>query len=124
MKTSKRDWLLPLSIVSICLMSLCYAVHDKAQAADHIPPAYTAPQEQASELAVPSPQAAPPASLVVVTRCNQIVGIVAADTEGNLHPLSLEGLGDGKLKSIISRIAQRVVVDTGCPAEPDKQPIF
>lgn len=91
---------------------------------EHIPPAYTAEQAQASALAMPSPIAAKPSSLVIVTVCNQIVGIVAADTEGNIHPLNIEGLGDARLKSIIERVPQRIVVDAGCQTEPDRQPIF
>lgn len=73
---------------------------------------------------MPSPSAAKPSSLVIVTVCNQIVGIVAADTEGNIHPLNIEGLGDARIKSIIERVPQRIVVDAGCQTEPDRQPIF
>lgn len=110
--------------VSAAAITAAVAADTKPRTAEHVTPAYTAEQAQASALAVPAPAAAPPASLVVVTVCNQIVGIVAADTEGNLHPLNIEGLGDGRLKSILARVPQKVVVDTGCAAEPNRQPIF
>lgn len=109
-----------LAIIVIAAETLIW----KAAAAEHITPAFTPEQSQASALAVPTPNTAAPASIVVITVCNQIVGIVAADTEGNLHPLNIEGLGDARLKSIIARIPQRIVVDAGCQVEPDRQPIF
>lgn len=90
----------------------------------HVTPAYTAEQAQAAALAVPTPAASPPASLVVVTVCNQIVGLVAADAEGHLHPLNIEGLGEGRLKSIIARVPERIVVQAACPEQPNQQPIF
>lgn len=95
-----------------------------AQAGEKIPPAYVPEQSQASALAVPAPNAAKPVSVMVVTVCNQIVGIVATDDEGALHPLNIEGRGDSELKSLIARFSQRLVVDAGCKVEPDKQPIF
>lgn len=95
-----------------------------AAAAEKVTPAYVPEQSQASALAVPAPSAAEPVAVVVVTVCNQIVGIVASDTEGVIHPLNIEGLGDGQLKSIIAKFKQRLVVDAGCKVEPDKQPIF
>lgn len=108
-----------LALVVLAAEALIYA-----KAADHIPPAFVPEQSQAAELAVPTPAASPPASLVVVTVCNQIVGIVASDTDGHIHPLNIEGLGDGRLKSIIARVPERIVVQAPCLAEPDKQPIF
>lgn len=115
-----RTALTLLAIVVLLIETLIY----KATAGEPITPAYTPEQAQASALAVPTPNAAPPVSLVIVTVCNQVVGIVAADAEGNLHPLNLEGLGDGRIKSILARVPQRVVVATGCHAQPEQQPIF
>lgn len=108
-----------LALVVLACEALIYA-----KAADHIAPAYVPEQSQAAALAVPEPVSAPPASLVVVTVCNQIVGIVASDTEGHIHPLNIEGLGEGRLKSIIAHVPERIVVQAPCHAEPDKQPIF
>jgi hypothetical protein len=96
----------------------------KVMSAEPVTPAYVAPQEQASALAIPSQTMSPPVSIVVVTVCNQIVGVVASDSDGNVHPLNIEGLSDARLKLIIARISQRLVVDTGCKVEPDRQPIF
>lgn len=105
------------------LLILIAALAATAQAAEKVPPAYVAPQEQASALAIPA--AGPtPQSVVVVTVCNQIVGMVAADSEGAIHALNIEGLGDAKLKSIIAQFPRRLVVDAGCQVEPDHQPIF
>lgn len=95
-----------------------------AQAAEKIEPAYVPEQAQASAMAVPAPSAATPVTVVVVTVCNQIVGVISTDTEGMVHPLNIEGLGDSQLKSIIARFKQRLVVDAGCKVEPDRQPIF
>lgn len=123
MKPSLRQLIAPLTILAVCLLANVLAIVD-SNAAEKIAPAYTPEQSQASALAVPPPAQSPPASIVVVTVCNQIVGMVVADAEGNLHPLDIEGLGDGRLKSIIAKIPQRIVVDTGCATEPDRQPIF
>lgn len=106
------------------LLLLLAALAATAQADEKVAPAYVPEQAQASALAVPAPNVAEPVSVVIVTVCNQIVGVVTADSEGTVHPLNIEGLSDGRLKSIIAKFKQRLVVDTGCKVEPDRQPIF
>lgn len=123
MKPSLRQLIAPFAILAVCLFADVIAISD-SNAAEKVRPAYTAPQEQASALAVPSPSAPAPASIVVVTVCNQIVGMVVADVEGTLHPLNIEGLGRSQLQSVIDRVPVRLVIDAGCVAEPNKQPIF
>lgn len=50
-----------------------------------VPPAFTAPQEQASELALPAEAAFVPSSAVVVTACNNVRAVIVTDTAGGVH---------------------------------------
>lgn len=93
-------------------------------AGEKITPAHVYPQEQASALAVPTTDTSPPASVVLVTTCHEIVGVVVVDLEGSLHPMNLEGLSNTQVSRLITNIPQKLVVDTGCPADPNRQPIF
>lgn len=115
----------PIAIIlAVVFLLIAELLIYRSDAAEPITPAFTPEQSQASALAVPAPVSAPPASLVVVTLCNNVVGIVAADADGHLHPLNIEGLSEGRVRSIVARVPERIVVVTPCVTEPDRQPIF
>lgn len=115
-----------LLLVALSIVALSWGAPptDLPHSVEHIRPAYVLPQQQASALAVPDPKTAPPTGVVVVTNCHSIVGIVVSDSEGSLHPMNLEGLSNPQVSKLIDKIPQKLVVDTGCTAEPDRQPIF
>lgn len=94
------------------------------QAAEKVTPAYVPEQAQASALAVPAPATPAPVAVIVITACNQVVGVIATDATGTIHPLNIEGLSEEKLKAILASFQQLLVANTGCRAQPDKQPIF
>lgn len=107
-------------ITVLCLLLSGHAI--AAPSAEKITPAHVFPQQQAAALAIPAPNAL--TAVIVVTACNQVVGVVAVDNEGNIHPINIEGVGETKLKALLGTISQKLVVDTGCTAEPNRQPIF
>lgn len=113
-------YFLPLvaALVASFFVATCHA-------GEKVPPASALPQQaQASELAVPETPAAKPVAVLAVTLCNQVVGVVATDAEGALHPLNIEGWSDSQLKAVLASFGQKLAMDVGCPKEPDKQPIF
>lgn len=87
-----------------------------------VPPNFTAPQEQASNLAVPQPAEAAPSSVMAVIYCNKISGLAVIDTEGTIHPVSLEGMKPADVLKIMQSVpADRVkAANMGCPGNPAK----
>lgn len=87
-----------------------------------VPPAFTAPQAQASNLAVPVPGEPDPSSVIAVVLCNKIVGLAVVDTEGTVHPMNLEGFSGADVMKIMQQVpAGRVTsFNTGCPGNPSK----
>ena len=88
-----------------------------------IPP--TAPQGQASVLAVP-PQAAPvPASVILVVLCNNVIGIIVTDDRGTNHGIPMKGIDKQKADRITQSVpADHVLeVDVGCPGKLETNPI-
>lgn len=84
--------------------------------------AQTAPQEQASNLAVPPVKAADPSSVMAIVFCNKISGLAVIDTEGTIHPITLEGLKSADVIKIMQSVpADRVKsANMGCPGNPSK----
>lgn len=84
--------------------------------------AQTAPQEQASNLAVPPVKAAEPSSVMAIVYCNKISGLAVIDTEGTIHPIVLEGLKSADVIKIMESVpADRVKsANMGCPSDPSK----
>lgn len=71
----------------------------------------TAPQEQASALAVPEPeQSTLITGAVVVTHCNLIIGLVLIDAEGKPHPVQLEGRSRQDVQLILNAVPAAGVV--------------
>jgi len=87
-----------------------------------VPPNFTAPQEQASALAVPAPSAAKPSSIMAIIYCNKISGLAVIDTEGTIHPVSIEGLSKSDVLKIMQTVpADRVkAANMGCPNDVSK----
>ena len=85
-------------------------------------PNYTAPQEQASALAVPQPAAPTPASVLVVVFCNSVVGLVVIDDTGTVHPVPLKGMTKESVNSVLALVPSEKVIamNVGCPASPSK----
>lgn len=85
-------------------------------------PNYTAPQEQASALAVPQPAAAAPASVLVVVFCNAVVGLVVIDDTGTVHPVPLKGITKETVNGVLALVpAEKVIaMNIGCPANKSK----
>lgn len=75
----------------------------------------TAPQEQASELAMPE-QSSFVTSAVVITHCNLVVGLVLVDNEGLTHPVHLEGRSRQDVQLILDSVpaANVVAVQVQC----------
>lgn len=86
-----------------------------------VPPNFTAPQEQASNLAVPQPGPAPASELAVVY-CNQMVGLVVIDDTGAVHPVSLKGATKESITAVLALVPSSKVVamNLGCPGDPSK----
>lgn len=82
----------------------------------------TAPQEQASNLAVPQPAEASPSSVMAVVYCNKLSALAVIDSEGTIHPVNLEGLKSGDVMKIMQLVpADRVKsANMGCSADPSK----
>jgi hypothetical protein len=87
-----------------------------------VPPDFTAPQEQASNLAVPSVAAPDASSVMAVVLCNKIVGLAVVDVEGTVHAMNLEGLNGADVMKIMQQVpAGRVTsFNAGCPGNPSK----
>lgn len=63
----------------------------------------TAPQEQASALAVPE-QEARVVSAVLVTHCNRALALVFADEHGGLHWTDIEGRSVAEVMTILGAV--------------------
>lgn len=87
-----------------------------------VPPNFTMPEGQASNLAVPQPAEASPSSVMAIVYCNKISGLAVIDSEGTIHPINLEGLKAAEVLKIMQLVpADRVTsANMGCPGNPSK----
>lgn len=85
-------------------------------------PNFTVPQGQASNLAVPQPAEASPSSIMAIVYCNKISGLAVIDSEGTIHPITLEGMKPADVMKIMQLVpADRVKsANMGCPGNPSK----
>lgn len=101
-------------------VALAYAIAVYVVNAKAAEPHFTAPQAQASALAVPSPEPAQPSSVISVVQCNKLVALAVVDVESKIHPVNLEGLSGGDAMKIMQTVpADRVIaINVGCPGDP------
>lgn len=85
-------------------------------------PNFTAPQEQASALAVPQPVTPVPASVLAVVFCNSVVGLVVIDDTGTVHPVPLKGITKENVNSVLALVPSEKVIamNLGCPGNRSK----
>lgn len=85
-------------------------------------PNFTAPQEQASALAVPQPVGSAPASALAVLFCNSMVGLVIIDDTGTVHPVPLKGMTKESVARLLALVPSEKVIglNLGCPSSPSK----
>lgn len=88
----------------------------------HVPPVFTAPQEQASNLAVPQPGQASLVSVMTVILCNNVIWLGGIDAEGVMHPVNLDGAGREQVMKVMQLVpADHVIgVNVGCPTDASK----
>jgi hypothetical protein len=72
-------------------------------------------QTQASHLAVPTPAAPQPVSILATTLCNKLIGLVVVDSEGNLHPVPIEGMTPKEVHQIVSTVPAEKVLAAAVP---------
>jgi hypothetical protein len=82
----------------------------------------TAPQEQASSLAVPQTAEPAASSVLAVVLCNDIVGMVVVDAIGGLHPVPLTGMTKQSADAVLHLVpADRAIsINVGCPSDGSK----
>lgn len=106
--------LLPWIVLAVAFFGVEYAIYAGT-------PNYTAPQEQASALAVPQPASEPdPMNVVVIVLCNNVVGLFVTDTSGEVHMYPFKDKDD---VSNIQRFvdgAHNKSINLGCPGTPMK----
>lgn len=114
--------LTPWIILAIVIGFELFAFNAMAQTPIKVPPEFTAPQEQASELAVPQTPEAAPSSIMAIVYCNKISGLAVIDKEGTIHLVGLEGLSKSDVIKIMQSVpADRVkAANLGCPGNPSK----
>lgn len=65
----------------------------------------TAPQEQASNLAVPEVTTKPvPRSIVLIATCGRLVGVFVVDSYGDVHPVDLARVSKQQLQLDILKL--------------------
>jgi len=81
---------------------------------------FTAPQEQASALAVPPVAAPEPVNVVVIVLCNDVVGLFVTDVMGELHMFPFKTKEDVTTVQKFVDGAHNKSINLGCPGIPAK----
>ena len=110
----KRDVLFMLAFLA---MGAALAVATPEKSA----PAYVPEQAQASAMAVPDPAAPQPVSILVIVKCGRIIAMAISDTNGDLHPVNLDGMSDVTVKALVEKVPKRLVANVGCKSDIAEQ---
>ncbi len=106
-------------LIAIALAALIGVAHAQTPPITVPPKWQTAPQEQASALAVPDTSPALK-TVITVVQCNTVIGVLGIDENGEVHP------GHFTSKADVQAIQQSVAADhnlalnVGCPGNSAK----
>lgn len=81
--------------------------------------AQTAPQEQASNLAVPDQQTQPK-TVVAIILCNTVTGLLVVDDSGEVHPTRFTSKEEVKKLQALVPADHNFALNLGCPGNPSK----
>lgn len=81
--------------------------------------AQTAPQEQASNLAVPDQQSQPK-TVVAIILCNTVTGLLIVDDSGEVHPTRFTSKEEVKKLQALVPADHNFALNLGCPGNVSK----
>ena len=58
-----------------------------------------------------------PASAIVITKCDKVIGVIVADTEGNLHPVEPTELSEQSVNSVLKMIPDGHTIRATVPCD-------
>lgn len=80
----------------------------------------TAPQEQASELAVPTEARPALKTVVTVIQCNTVIGVLGIDETGEVHAGHFTSKADVQAIQKAVPADHNIGLNVGCPGKPAK----
>lgn len=83
-----------------------------------VPPTFTAPQEQASALAVPAQSELK--TVVAIVQCNTVIGLLAVDETGEVHPARFTSKAEVEAIQAAVPSDHNFSLNVGCPGKPAK----